>query len=140
MHWLLKQGRLIFKELHGTLLATMLLLGKVEERARQRNQMPTLLQGFRYALGQLRKSPGYTVAALTVALGIRASSTIFSVVDAVLPRPLPFHNPSGLVAVKPTDFISNSASSWKWKKLVPRRFARWMEWSNARRNATICDE
>jgi predicted permease len=62
--------------------------------------MQNIIQDVRYALRQLRKSPGFAVTAILIlTLGIGASTAIFSFVDAALIRPLPYADPSRLADV-----------------------------------------
>ena len=65
--------------------------------------MPYLLQDLRLAVRRLLRAPGFTIAAaLCVALGVGANTAMFSVINAVLLKPLPFREPERIVAVHET--------------------------------------
>ena len=82
----------------------------------------TLLKDLRYAVRTLAKSPAFTaVVVLSLALGIGATSTIFSALNPILLRPLPFDDPDRLVYIS-----DNSPDAPDVGK--PPRFATYLEW------------
>ena len=103
---------------------------RIEERSREVWQWPTvesLWADIAFSLRQLGRSPGFAaVALLTLALGIGANTAIFSVVNAVLLDPLPFHDPGRLMMLDE-----------KWMprfphfEATPRDFQAWREQSHS---------
>jgi putative ABC transport system permease protein len=73
-----------------------------------------LLQDMRYALRQLRRSPGFALTVVvTLALSVGVATAVFCVIDAVILRPLPFVNPDKIVSIQATAGAGyNQPSSW----------------------------
>src|SRR4051812_6873713 len=90
--------------------------------------MDTLVADLRYSLRLLRKSPAFTaIAVATLALGIGANTAIFSAVDAVLIRPLPYADPDRVVLV----WEENLAANFPRNTPAPGNYAEWLRMSRS---------
>ena len=92
----------------------------------------------RYSLRVLRRYPGFTaIAVLTLAVGLGVNTAIFSVVNAVLLRPLPYRDPGSLVLVEPPNVLSPAwlTAAWRDRTRTLSDFAGF----NGPRAATLVD-
>jgi putative ABC transport system permease protein len=102
--------------------ATTALLKEDARKADIVSWLDEAVRDFRLALRMLQRSPGFTaVAVLTLALGIGANTAIFSVINSVLLRPLPYHDPGSLVMVWET----NSQHPNPHNTVSPPNFLDW---------------
>lgn len=129
---------------------------QTEENYRDRRGFPVfeaVIQDLLFGLRLLRKNPGFTaVAVLTLALGIGANTAIFSVVNAVLLRPLPFDQPGALTklyhtppqasfpgiatfSVSPANFLDWRSQSQAFEAMAAIGFARFTLTGKARPEA-----
>src|SRR5438270_2947791 len=93
-------------------------------RERKTNMLSDIGQDLRYGLRMLVKNPGFTtVAIIALALGIGANSAIFSVVNTVLLRPLPYKNPERLAMV----WEDNSKQGFPRDTPSPANFMDWRD-------------
>jgi predicted permease len=89
-----------------------------------------LVQDLRYAFRGMRRDAGFTAFTILIAgLGIAASSTVFSVVDALLLRPLPFRDPGQLVSISNGDGYATQTEHYADLRELNRSFSDLAGWS-----------
>ena len=100
-------------------------VAQLRETQRELRGLPlldTVLRDTGYALRTLRKSPGFTaVTVLTLGLGIGANAAIFSAIDALLLKPLPFSDPDRLVAIRK----QNPPRGWRRNPVSAAELVAW---------------
>lgn len=90
--------------------------------------MESILKDIRFAARSLLKRPGFTaIVVLTLALGIGANAAVFSVINAVLLRPLPYRDPDRVVMV----WQNNLKAAIPYNGVSPANFIDWSEQSNS---------
>ncbi len=96
-----------------------------EAAMRHRDRLGSLMADLRYARRQAARAPGFTaLASITLAIGIGATTTMFTLVDHVLMRPLPFPHAEQLLSVSGMDSSGNQISMIS--------SADWLDWRQAR--------
>src|SRR5437016_510599 len=122
-------------------------LSSARQLHRQSRWLPaldTILQDLRYTFRTLRRDAGFTTfAILIVGLGIGASSTVFSVVNGLLLRALPFHEPERLVWVANRDLrrdfiFGQPAHPGDWDSHGPGRICQGLTGTNRDADAGAC--
>src|SRR3954447_24721868 len=81
--------------------------------------MQSIMQDVRYAMRQFRKSPGFAITVVAVlALGIGANIAVFTILNGVLLRPLPFAHPDQIVTIKVQDYPMSYANMLQLRDAV----------------------